>query len=257
MNVSVSISDLPLLQNLDYLFSGLKLAGADGLEIVTGVKSRWSWKRLEELTKEFDLPVTSAHQPPWSAINLYFDERYIKHAVNIGIRNFVYHPLPKYSFSDEKMKLYAQRLSELKQRYNVNIMLENMPSTYRRSFASQVMPLHPDTIQPEKFVQFLDTYDLNFNLDISHAFLPEPQKTKWFDDLFPRLKNIHLSSFRKDRDHLPLYLGEFKMKEFIKELQKRNYKGLITLEIFYPRMLRVNAYDFDAIKRSIALIKEM
>jgi sugar phosphate isomerase/epimerase len=257
MNVSVSISDLPVLQKLDYLFSGLKKAGADGLEIVTGVKSRWSWERLHALTEEYDLPVTSAHQPPWSALNIYFDERYIRHAVAIGIKHFVYHPLPKYSFSDQKMIDYAKRLSALKKQYNVTIMLENMPSAYRRTFASQFMPLHADTISIPKFIPFLNTYDLDFNLDISHASLPEPQNAAWFDPIFPRMRNIHLSSYRATRDHLPLDMGEFKTKEFIKALQKRKYSGLVTLEVFYPRMLRVNTFDFDAIKRSIDIIKSV
>ena len=255
MKVSVSISDLPLLNRLEYLFSGLKEAGADGLEIVTGVKSRWSWQRLQVLVEKYELPITSAHQPPWSALNLYFDDRYVKRAKEIGITNFVYHPLPRYSFSDQKMMEYAERLSALRKEHNVNIMLENMPSVFRRTFASKFMPLSPDTTDVEKFIPFLQKYDLNFNLDISHVFVPEPHKESWFDEIFPRMKNIHLSSFRSDRDHLPLYMGELKTKEFIRALKKRNYSGLITLEIFYPRMVRMSGFDFDAIQQSIELVK--
>jgi sugar phosphate isomerase/epimerase len=257
MKVSVSISDLPILQKLDYLFAGLKNAGADGIEIVTGVKSRWNWERLAALANEYDLPVTSAHQPPWSALNLYFDERYVARALSIGIKNFVYHPLPRYPFADRHTVAYFERLSSLRKEYGVNIMLENMPSVFRRSFAKQLMPLNSDTWQVEKFIPVLEKYDLNFNLDISHVFLPELHREPWFDKIFPRMRNIHLSSFRPGRDHLPLYLGDFKTKEFIQVLKKKKYDGLITLEIFYPRMVRFNNYDFGAIKQSIELVKSI
>lgn len=257
MKVSVSISDLPVFQGMEYLFSGLKEAGADGLEVVTGVKSRWSWNYLHELTVKYKLPVTSVHQPPWSAISFLFDEEYMRLASEIGIKTFVYHPLPKYSFADKQMKDYAKRLAALAKKFDIDILLENMPAVYRRTMASRFYPLHDDTKSLPLFIPFLKKYDLGFNLDISHAFLPEPQKEKWFDELYPRLKNIHLSSFRPGKDHLPLYLGDFKTKEFIKELEKRKYTGLITLEVFYPRMIRLNHFDFEAIKKSIALVKSV
>lgn len=91
-------------------------------------------------------------------------------------------------------------------------------------------------------------------LDTSHVFVTDPQNQEWFDEVYPLIKNVHLSSFKDNRDHLPLDMGNFDTIGFITELKKRQYKGLITLEICYPKKISLRDFDFEAIKRSIDLI---
>jgi sugar phosphate isomerase/epimerase len=257
MNVSVSITDLPVFAKMEYLFAGLAETGADGVEIVSGVKSRWRWKKIAGYAEKYNLPIRSIHQPPWSGLNIYFDEANIRHAIDIGVRTFVFHPLTRYSFSHPIMIAYFARLQEMQKKHNVKILLENMPmpNGFRRMFGKQVIPYLPDTYDFGEIQTIISQYGLGFNLDISHAFVPEPQKEPWFDSLYPYLGNIHLSSFKPERDHLPLYMGNFNSESFLKELKKRKYNGLITLEIFYPRMVLLKKYDFEAIKRSVEIVK--
>lgn len=256
MNVSVSITDLPVFTRLEHLFAGLKKAGADGVEVVTGVKSRWRWGRIKYLSEKYELPVLSIHQPPWSVLNYFFDEGNIRIAVELlGVRTFVFHPITRYSFADEGMKQYLKRLSEMQKKYDVTIALENMPSLIRKRFAKHLLPLHADTLSIPQIEKAIKTYDLSFNLDISHINVSEPQKEKWFESIYPRIKNIHLSSFNSQRDHLPLYMGDFNTKSFLTELKRRKYKGLVTLEIFYPRMVKFTNYDYEAMRKSIEIVK--
>lgn len=92
-------------------------------------------------------------------------------------------------------------------------------------------------------------------LDTSHSFTPKPHTQEWFSNVLPGIKNIHLSSFVAGRDHLPLDIGDLDVTGLVAELKRRNYHGLITLEIFYPKKISLRNYDFDAIKRSVDLVK--
>src|SRR3989344_2175189 len=98
MKVSASVTDSPVFISLDNIFARLKDSGIDGIEITPGVKSRWNFSKLKELSDKFQLPVTSVHQPPWSVAGFWFDEGYIASARKIGVTTFVFHPPAGISF---------------------------------------------------------------------------------------------------------------------------------------------------------------
>lgn len=254
MQVSASISDFPVLRNMDYMFKGMKEAGADGVEIIPGLKSRFSFKSLYKLSNKHSLPITSFHQPPWTATEFFFDEEFFKRAVDIGVTKFTFHPLVKHSFSHTAMRLYFEKLSQIQEKYHCTIMFENM-SLSNATFVDRLLAYHPDTVDLKKIAQIASLHHLSLTLDTSHTQSITPWKDSWFNAYYPHIANIHLSSFTAEKDHLPLTMGEFQTVEFIQELKKRNYKGLITLEIFYPKFLTLNNYDFESIKKSIDLIK--
>lgn len=256
MKVSVSVTDSPIFSSLNYIFAGLKDAGADGVEIVPGFKSRWSFKKLRELSDRHDLPITSVHQPPWSVGGLWFDEGFIAGAKDIEIKTFVFHPPANCSFSDERMLKFLRRLADLQDKYGVSTLLENMPWAVRPALLRKFLPFHSDTTNPSKVAKAAEAFGLGITFDTSHAFIPDPHNQKWFPEIYPLLRNIHLSSFEEGRDHLPLDMGDLNSTEFIKELNKRGYQGQITLEVFYPKKLSLSGYDFNAIKRSVQLVKE-
>lgn len=104
------------------------------------------------------------------------------------------------------------------------------------------------TFHPLVFTHFDSKKMLRYFFRLSDIFLK----------LFPRIKNIHLSSFCGKEEHLPLDTGDFDIKHFLKFLAKHNYKGLLTFEINYPLTKRLfTPYDFSEIKRSVDIIKSL
>ncbi len=255
--VSVSVTDSPLFVSLDYMYSGLKEAGADGVELVPGFKSRWNFTKVKELSAHYNLPITSVHQPLWGIAGVWFDEGCIAAAKRIGINTFVFHPLARCAFSDERMVTYLKRLADLQKKYSVDILLENMPLGVRAKILKRYLPYHSDATNPRKVLKAVQDFGLGITFDTSHTSSSRPQKESWFAEIFPNIKNIHLSSFTRHKDHLPLDMGDFKTTEFIEELKQRNYSGLITLEVYYPSKVRLRKYDFEGIKRSVELIKKI
>lgn len=255
MKVSVSVTDFPLIVTPEHTFAALKNIGADGVEIVTGIKSRWNFKRIKDLSDKYLLPVTSVHQPPWSIAGFWFDEGFVAEAHKIGVNDFVFHPIPGYSFTDKPMQRFLEKLSGLQDKYGINVLLENMPWAVRPPLFRKLLPYHPDTIDPERIAEAAEAFGLGVTFDTSHYFSEDPQNQKWFSKAYPAIRNIHLSSFEEGRDHLPLDMGVFNTPAFIKELKRRQYRDLVTLEIYYPVKMSFRNYDIDAIKRSIQLVK--
>lgn len=257
MKISVSVGDFPLFRSPKHLFSGLKEAGADGIELITGVKSRYRFQKLLRLSHTYDLPITSIHQPPWSILPGFFDEDFIREGTQIGVKHFVFHPIARYSFTDPPMKRYLEKLASTQEKYGVTIMLENMPVAIYQEVFKFLFPLSEDTKRIEDLVKAVKEYHLSMTLDTSHAYVPDPTKEAWFDEVFPYLGNIHLSSFNQKRDHLPVYMGEFHTKTFIHSLYEKKYKGLLNLEIFYPGQFQARSFDFAVIKKSIDFIRQI
>ncbi len=51
-------------------------------------------------------------------------------------------------------------------------------------------------------------------------------------------------------------MGDFQGKEFMQALSEMDYKGLITMEIYYPGVVSVSPYDFEVIKKSVDFLRE-
>lgn len=249
--ISLSITDFsPLFFDLGYLFKRLKATGIDGIELVLGIKSRWNAKQIYQLSQKYDLPVVSLHQPPWSGLGIWLDEGFIELAQVFGARTITCHPLPFLSLSHPKMQKYLARLSHLQEKKGVAILLENFPEDW----------LGIDTVDTndiEKMIQVVQQYGLKITLDTDHLGLAAPQKELWFPKLIPYLGNVHLSSFTKKYRHMPLYLGDFQTKDFLEALKQADYKGLLTFEFQYPRLVTWFNYDTAMIKKSVELVKSI
>lgn len=246
--VSISLTDFsPLFFDLGYILKKLKATGVDGVELVVGLKSRWNAKNLLELSKKCDVPIVSLHQPMWSGGGLWLDEEFINLAHIFNIKNITCHPLPGISFDHPRMQMYFQRLARLQKEKQVQILVENMEKGFLGTDA--------DTYDMEKLLELAQAFDFKITLDTDHLALAEPHKEEWFPKIFPYLGNIHLSSFSKTQKHMPLYLGDFKTKEFLQTLYGADYQGLITLELQYPHLITFFKYDFEMIQKSVEIVK--
>ncbi len=258
LKLSSSITDFaPLLHDLEYMFKGLKNTGVDGVELVIGLKTRWSVDKIKKLSKKYNLPITSIHQPVWGGLGLYFDEGFFDIATQLGVKKVVCHPIPRYSFQDKPMTEYLKNLSRIQRNKGIDILLENLSPNYDNKLIDPFFPLSKDTGSLKEVYAAAQEYNLKLTLDIDHFLIPRPHKEKWLKDILPKVGNIHLSSFTETEHHMPLSMGNFHAKEFIQYLEQMNYQGLLTFEIYYPSFLNFFGYDFDAIRESVNILKKI
>lgn len=259
MNISASITDFPLFYHMETFFRKFHEAGVDGVEIVLGIKSRWQLARIKHLSKQYKLPITSVHQPPWSGTGVYFDEQFINWAKELGTKSIVFHPLSFTNFESRAMEKYLKKLAAMQQAYDITVMFENMPKDF--VYKNLYLPPYTTNLQHlEQINTYADMYGLSLTYDVSHPELVQPQKEPIFQHMFSKIANIHLSSFVHDHHHLPLTMGNFDSKGFLHYLAKKKYKGLITLEVYYPQMQRMvwgNTFDFSGVADSVKVFKEI
>lgn len=257
MKVNASITDFPFFSQLETFFKKFKEANVDGLEIVLGLKSRFEFARVSYLSEKYDLPIVSVHQPAWSGLGLFFDESFVQVAKKLGTKSIVFHPLTFCSFESNAMKHYLHKLSFLQEKYNITVMLENMPKDYAYKKLHDSTPDH-NLHHLEKLSEIVDIYGFLMTYDVSHAEINKPQETNLFPSLLPKIGNIHASSFINGKHHLGLTMGDFDTEGFVKFLEKKKYKGLFTLEVNNPtENLLKNRYNFSAISQSVALVKKI
>lgn len=257
-NISVSITDFSLVPfGLEPLFKGLKEAGADGLEIVVGVKSRWSSNQLKKLSEEYGLPIITLHQPPWSGLGFWLDEGFMKQARELNVKGVVIHPKAFVPLLSEQSQQYLETLARWQEKYKVQVMLENAPARWKIKVMDTFFHMPEDVASMKYISQKAKQYGFLINYDTAHGSLSQPEKDKVFQSIFPQIGSFHLSSFTKEVDHLPLDQGLFNTKSFIQYLYKKNYKGLITFEIYYPKQIQFSNYNFEAIQKSIQIVKSV
>lgn len=257
MKIHASITDFPILSQPETFFKKFKEAGVDGIELVLGVKSRWELSRILYLSEKYDLPIGSVHQPPWSGIGLYFDESFVEFAKKLGVKRIVFHPLAFRSWESNDTKIYLEKLARLQEKHDVTVMLENMPNDFAynklHDGTKEHMLHHLETVN-----SICDTYGFLMTYDVSHTEFAHPFNEKIFAKLFPKIGNIHASSFVHGHHHLPFGMGNFAAEEFMQKLVEKKYKGLFTFEVYYPKLNLIrNRYDFAAIAQSVAKAKKV
>lgn len=257
MKINASITDFPLYTSVEKFFSEFKNAEVDGVEIVGGYKNRWTFDRLFDLSKKYNLPITSFHQPIWSGMGFYFDEYFYKVLAHKGIQYVTFHPLAFCAFDSEKMKRYLEKVATLQAKYKIHMFLENMS----RDFAyTKLFTNTPKSIQQhiQMIYEIGEQYGFSFTYDISHAELSEPHKNSLFQKMFPSIGVIHLSSFGKGNHHLPLNEGNLQVETFLTYLINRKFRGEVVLEVNNSLFKRVILpYDFQAIADSVRIFRKI
>lgn len=258
LKVNASLTDFPLLMPNDLVFRELKETGVDGLEVVLGIKTYFHFNHLISLSQKYELPIISLHQPVWGGLGLYFDKKFINYIPATLKRSITFHPLPRTSFYSKRAKRYFQKLAKLKNIHNFEVLLENLPQNYTNNFGFMnfLFSPSPDSQNFSKLSQIAEEFDFKLTYDTSHAHLAQPHRENDFKKILAKIANIHLSSFKGKKSHLPLDMGIFDTKGFLAYLRGEKYQGLITLEIYYPQLISLRKIDFESIKRSVKIVKE-
>lgn len=253
--VACSISDFsPVLSHLESAFRLVAEWNVDGVELVVGFKSRWSGAAVRGISRRYDLPIAALHQPVWAGLGLYFDEGFVRLAEQVEAASIVVHPLPGYAFSAAPMQRYLERLARVQEKYHVRILLENLPRRYYNPVVQRIFGQEPGT--PAEVAAAARSYGLGMTLDTSHAMLTAPHREDWFKTVLRQTSNIHLSSFSWKRTHLPLGQGALDSAGLLRALTMQNYCGMVTLEVYHPRMVNVFRWDPRPLRNSVAVIRE-
>jgi len=190
-------------------------------------------------------------------LGFWLDEGFMKLARDLEVKGVVIHPRAFVSLRGKISKVYLETFARWQDKYKMQVMLENAPALWNIKIMDLLFHMPEDAVSLKYISQKAKDYGFLINYDTAHGSLPQPEKNKIFQSIFPQIGGIHLSSFTKHVDHLPLDQGLFNTRTFIQYLYKKSYKGLITFEIFYPKQIQFSNYNFDSIKKSILLVKSI
>lgn len=257
MKLSFSVADIPLGIAIEEYFLLANHLKVDGLELVIGWKTRWAFKKIKRLSNRYNVPILSIHQPPWSIAGFVQDEGAFKFAQEFG-SIFVAHPIVVQPMDSPKSQAYFKWLSDMKKKYSIDILIENMTNIY------QLMPLlhyvskkhHDSATSLMSFGKVCKKYNLGFTLDTSHLMEPRPQEAEGFKEIQPFMRNVHLGDYTSKKEHLGLGDGNLDYESFLKYLSKIKYSGLINLELC-PRILNARERYYKDITESVKIVKKL
>ncbi len=254
--IAFSVADIPLgiaLEEYFLLASHLKV---DGIELVIGWKTRWAMKKISRLSKRYDVPILSIHQPPWALAGFIKDEGSFKFAQRYNAK-FVAHPLVVQHINSPQSQKYYRWLRDMGKKYNLEILIENMTNIY------QLLPLlhyvskkHHDTAtELPRFEKICKKYNFGFTLDIAHLMQSNPQNAPGFKEILPYLKNIHLSDYTAKKEHMGIGNGDLNYEGFLSYLVEEKYEGIVNLELC-PRILNAREKYYKDITESVKLVRK-
>jgi len=228
-------------KNNDFVFSSLKEAKIDGIELVISEHDFLKIEAIRSLLNKNNFKVFSIHQPilrihkiDFASINNLF-----KIGTELSARVLVIHlfALGKQMFDPS----FVNELKSLENKYNIKIGVENSTKNLITSFRKYCY-------SEDEFSSLINKLGFNITLDTTHLGQSGGDIIKFFLKNKKHIVNIHLSDFKKNifNTHLPLGKGVLPIDEFLTLLKKEKYNGLLTLEI--------NS-DFNDILKSINYVK--
>ncbi len=240
--------------SLEELFLFGKEAGFDGIEYVAYMRDLYrSPKRIYNLSKKYDIPVISLHQPP----PLVVYTPYVLYPRMASLANY---------FPD--VTLINHHLSGLVNTYSTRISFVNRFLRHAKKDGITVTfesnPKKPPTFgfhplvtrNPKLFGDYCIAYDLPITLDTSHIADNNFDIVEFFTLYRNKIKLIHISDYKPHKQHLPFGQGDLPLKQFFKEIKKTSWKGLITFEVCkFPGMIK-KTEKLNAIKSSLEMIKK-
>lgn len=148
-------------------------------------------------------------------------------------------------------ELHKENILKYKNINNICITTENLPYITDGSFLGK----------EEKFIDFIYNNDVNITFDTTHCAASKLDIIRTFNKIKDKVKNIHLSDFKNGAEHKILGTGELQLKEFLENLKKEEYKGIITIELDFDNKKR-NMVDTleqasEEIEKSIELVRNI
>jgi len=154
-----------------------------------------------ELAKRISVPMVNFHPPKWLDLEI----KFLRWMYTVG---------------DFQRELGGEE---------VTIAMENMP------YGGRPLRLNPYILRRTKdMVRFIDKRNLYFTFDCTHMGTANTRFVRNFLRLYKtkRVKNIHFSDYRSQREHLLPGHGMLPLAEVLEYLKESSYDEMITIEIF-------------------------
>ncbi|MFH0773046.1 MAG: sugar phosphate isomerase/epimerase family protein [bacterium] len=220
--------------SLDFIFSSLKQAGVDGLELlIPKHTSDNDICKVRKILDKYRFPVLSIHQSlsnkkPFSLKEVeklcrfadYFSSSVIVlHSTTLG--------------NSLKDKSFINSLKILQKQYKIKFGIENMS---RFCFGSKTF-----THDAKEFSQTISDTGLYITFDTTHMGQAGGDIVEFYLSNKERIINIHISDYKNTwinknvipqiYSHLPLGQGELPLEKFLRIIKKEKYNSFITMEI--------------------------
>ena len=229
MKISLSTgSHIEIPFSLRKNFQMAKELNFDGVEFV--INDEYVFHKvnfIKKLSKDYNIPILSIHCPiitmPFLWPIKYWVNKTFKIAHELEGKLVVIHPpfmKPYYS----KIGLgLLEYLKEKRREYpDIKITLENFRYSRKNKFDNY-----------EKFNKVLEQFNFDLTLDTTHIGFTDYELSYVYNLFKSRIKNIHISDWKTNHEHLTPGTGILPLKELIEDIKKDNYQGFLTLELLF------------------------
>ena len=215
-----------------------------------------------ELKKEVskrNLNILSIHTPlefiafPRKESENYWINKSIEIAKVFGSKVIVSHMVIGEYFDNiisDLEELHRQNMIDFSEVNDTYITSENLPYFKNGSFLGRF----------EELYEFVSDNNINLTFDTTHCAFSNASIVETFKKLKNFVKNIHLSDFDNGVEHKILGEGTLPLKDFIFQLKKEDYDGIVTIELDFDNKKRNNILDnkqaISAIQQSIDFIND-
>jgi sugar phosphate isomerase/epimerase len=146
-------------------------------------------------------------------------------------------------------ELHRQNMINYRGTKDIHITTENLPCFEDGSFLGRL----------DELFEFISHNSIDLTFDTTHCAFSGAPILETFKKFKNFVKNIHMSDFHDGIEHKVLGEGSLPLKDFIVQLKKENYEGIITIELDFDNKKRNNILDneqaISAIQKSIDFIK--
>jgi len=217
---------------------------------------------VSELKKEVlkrNLNILSVHTPlefiafPRKESENYWINKSIEIARVFHSKVIVSHMVIGEYFDDtvvELDELHRKNMIDYSGTEGIYVTSENLPYFENSSFLGRL----------DELFEFISSNNINLTFDTTHCAYSGAPILETYTKFKNFIKNIHLSDFDDGIEHKVLGDGSLPLKNFITQLKKDNYEGMITIELDFDNKKRNNIINNEeaiaAIQKSIDFIKD-
>jgi sugar phosphate isomerase/epimerase len=140
-------------------------------------------------------------------------------------------------------EIHKQNMIDFRGITDILVTTENLPFFEGGSFLGRLDELY----------EFTCSNHINLTFDTTHCASCNSSILETYNKFKKLIKNIHLSDFDNGIEHKVLGEGSLPLREFIHQLKRENYEGIITIELDFDNKKRNNVTDND---QSIATIQK-
>lgn len=221
----------------------------NGVELILSAKnSENDIKDLDWLFLKHHIPVLSIHQPILQILNIDIPsiEFLFKAAKILGAKVIAVHLYAMKKLLENPKNI--EYLKKLEKKYQINIGYENSSRDIGIGLFSKVAKKF--AWEENEFTNKTEQLGIKVTFDTTHLGLSKWGINKFYLNNKNKIINIHLSDYKNGllSSHLPLGKGYLPIRDFLINLKKQQYRGLITLE--------VNA-DFCELTNNISFVRSL